>query len=116
MKKIFTLIFSLGMLTAAFAQEGGRHQRDYNVGSQNQSYGYKDHKDQTYQANPYSNHDNWGNNRGNESQRYDSRDDMRRWRDVREYNDNTFSKERYNHRAKHLRRQSIRLSFRFGKR
>jgi len=36
--------FSLGLLTAAFAQKGGRHQRDYNVGSQNQSYGYKDHQ------------------------------------------------------------------------
>jgi len=64
MKKIFTLIFSLGLLTAAFAQGGHRHQ-DYNSSnsSGNQSGYQGDQKKygngQGYQASPYSNPDNW---------------------------------------------------------
>jgi len=64
MKKIFTLIFSLGLLTAAFAQGGHRHQ-DYNSSnsSGNQSWYQGDQKKygngQGYQASPYSNPDNW---------------------------------------------------------
>lgn len=62
MKKIFTLIFSLGLITAAFAQGGSRHQ-EYKSGTStiNQSWNkggqQKYDRDKVYQASPYSKSD-----------------------------------------------------------
>jgi hypothetical protein len=120
MKKIFTLIFSMGLLTLAFAQ-GGRHHRDYNSngGFQSQSYGYQDHQPygngQIYQVSPYYNQDNWGNER-RDGDRYDNdgdRNDMRGWSYDRGYGDN-FDRRMYHHfHEQHWRRSRVSISFGF---
>jgi len=64
MKKIFALIFSLGLLTAAFAQQGRRQSYDdsyNNYGYQsspyqgNNGYGYQDPYNRNYQWNDREN-------------------------------------------------------------
>jgi len=125
MKKIFTLIFSMGLLTAAFAQ-GGRHHSDDNSngGFQNQSYGYQDHhrngNDQTYQTSPYSNQDNWGNDRRDgdrynndqtRGNRYGDRKDG--WSQGGGYRDN-FDRRMYRHfHEPQWKRSRVRISFGF---
>jgi hypothetical protein len=131
MKKIFTLIFSLGLLTAAFAQGGHRHQ-DHNSSnnSGNQSWSRGDQKkyanDQGYQASPYSNSDNWnyqsGDRRdehryGNEVNRDDfgKKDNMRGSFDNRRYNDRRFYKGMNNRHAQtYKRKPGLQIIFGFG--
>jgi len=131
MKKIFTLIFSLGLLTAAFAQ-GGHRDRNYNstISSGNQPWiqsGQKNYnKDQQYQATPYSNTDNWNyqstNDRRDEDgygkkvnsrKDFDGRDDMRG--DDHRFDDSRFSKgmnKRYS--ETYRRKPGLQISFGFG--
>jgi hypothetical protein len=132
MKKIFTLIFSLGLLTAAFAQGGHRH-RDYNSnnGSGNQSW-YQGNQqkygnDQRYQTTPYSNSDNWtyqSNDRRNE-QRYGNevnnrdgfgnRDNMRGSFDNSRFNDSRFYDGMNNrHSETYRRKPGLQIFFGFG--
>lgn len=131
MKKIFTLVFSLGLLTAAFAQ-GGHDSRNYNStnGSGNQSWrqgdqqGYKN--GQAYQAAPYSKSDNWNdqsNDQRNEH-RYDNdinhRDnfwnkDERRGSLGSRFNDSRFYKGmNYRHSEAHKRKPGLQISLSFG--
>jgi hypothetical protein len=132
MKKIFTLIFSLGLLTAAFAQGGHRHQ-DYNSSniSGNQSWSRGDQKkqgnDPGYQASPYSNSDNWDyqsmdrrneHRYGNDVDNRDAfgdRDDMRGRFDNSRFHDRRFYKEMNNrHSQTHRREQGLQIFFGFG--
>ncbi|HMG66614.1 MAG TPA: hypothetical protein VK588_02975 [Chitinophagaceae bacterium] len=108
MKKIFTLIFSLGLLTAAFAQGGSRHQDDKsNNSSGNQSWNKGDQQkyghDQVYQATPYSKWDkgNQSNDRidrdrngkaVNDRDRLGDRDDRKGSFDNRGSNDSKYYK------------------------
>ncbi|HEY1869729.1 MAG TPA: hypothetical protein VGG71_01655 [Chitinophagaceae bacterium] len=95
MKKIFTLVFSLGLLTAAFAQNG-QHQgnENRNGNSDKQSYAYQgDHhkysNDQGHQTSPYSNSDNWNyqsKDRKSED-RYDSKDNRNGYGDRNDIRD-----------------------------
>ena len=130
MKKIFTLIFSLGLLTAAFAQ-GGNHQRDYksNAGSGNQSWyqtGQKNYgSDQGYKTSNYGS-DNWNyrstddrkdkDGYGKEVESHDdfgSRDHMKSDND--RFDDKRFSKGMNKRRSETYRRKSgLQISFNFG--
>ena len=76
MKKIFTLIFSMGLLTAAFAQDGHRRDNNRADGVVNPSYGNKsDNKDRgagkSYATTPFMKSNAWDSQltRG-----YDSKD------------------------------------------
>ena len=127
MKKIFTLVFSLGLLTAAFAQ-GGQHDRNYNsnIALGNQSWYQGDRQnhmnDQQYHATPYSNSDNWkyqSNDRIDEHgygnvvytrDDFKDRDDMRRGSDVRR-----FDKGMHTRYSKIIKRKpGLQISFSFG--
>jgi len=127
MKKIFTLIFSLGLLTAAFAQ-GGHRNRDYNSNSSsgNQSWVQGDQKqygnDQERKIIPYSNSDDWKyqpNDRrnGNEENRdgFGDTDDMR-WRsDNSRFEEKRFSKGINNrHFETYRRKPALQIFFGFG--
>jgi hypothetical protein len=130
MKKIFTLIFSLGLLTAAFAQ-GGHHQRDYNsnIGSGNQSWSQNDQKnfedDQRYQATPYSNSNDWNYQSKDQKDQYGygkevkthddfgGRDHMKSDND--RFDDKRFSKGMNKRHSETYRRKSgLQISFDFG--
>ena len=132
MKKIFTLIFSLGLLTAAFAQ-GGHRQREYNSshGSGNQTTYQGDHqKYGTYQGQqtmPYSNSDNWNyqsNDRTNEHRYgkevnnldgFGDRDDMRRRSGNSGFNDKRFSKGiNKRHSETYKRKPGLQIFFALG--
>ena len=116
MKNIFSLIFSVGLMTAAFAQGGHRH-RDYNSSgaSQNQSYNYQDYhrygQDQTYQADQRG----WDNDRRDEKRHvnWSSYGDRHRFNE--DYDGDRVGRERFNHheRARHWKRQRARLFFGF---
>jgi len=130
MKKFFTLVFSLGLLTAAFAQDG--HHRDYNSrsGAGNQSWVQGDQKkygnDQEYKFTPYSSSDNWkyqsndGRNEhysGNVVHKragFRDRDDMRGNFDNSILNDKRFYNGVKNHHSESYRKKTglqIFLSF-----
>src|SRR5665213_2207228 len=69
MKKIFTLIFSLGLLTSAFAQSEHRQQKQpQGNGYQTSQYSRNGHQDKN-SSNTYSNvRDNQWNNKDNRDQ------------------------------------------------
>jgi len=129
MKKIFTLIFSLGLLTAAFAQDG-HHDRNYNssIVSGNQSWYQGDQKnnDHHYQAAPYSKSDSWNYQSTNERRdkygygnEVDSRHDLEGKDDMRgndrQFDDRRFSKGMNKHHSETYRRKSrLQISFDFG--
>jgi len=131
MKKIFTLIFSLGLLTAAFAQ-GGHHRQDYNStnSSGNQSWYPGDQKkygnDQGYQAAPYSNSDNWNyqsmdrrNERryGKEESNRDgfgNRDDMRGSFENRRFSDRFYKRMNKHHSQPYRRQQGLQIFLGLG--
>ncbi|MFI5188184.1 MAG: hypothetical protein ACHQF0_15740 [Chitinophagales bacterium] len=109
MKKIFTLIFSLGLLTTAFAQGGHRHpdSNSNNSWGNQSSYQHDQQKNgnnQGYQAAPYSNSDNWNyqsnnrrddnryGNKVNNRDGFEGRDDMRGSFDNSRFNDGRFYK------------------------
>jgi len=115
MKTIFTLLFSLGLLTTAFAQDG-RHHRDF---SQSPSYGYQGYgNNPMYQAIPYANGDDWYNNRREEDRfdrwnSYGDGDNLRRR--FRDRDDDHDRMERWHHDYdRHWRRHRRELSISFG--
>jgi hypothetical protein len=124
MKKFFTLVISLGLLTAAFAQDG--HHRDYNSnsGSGNQSWVQGNQKkygtDHEYGSIPYSNSRDWNSNdrrSGNEVNKRDGfdRDDMRGSFDNSRLNGKRIYKEVNNPHSKTYRRKpGLQIFFRFG--
>ena len=67
MKKIFTLLFSLGILTSVFAQSGHHDDRDRSGNSDGSGYSQYTH----VQAPDYSDHDRFDRNDNNH---YDRRD------------------------------------------
>jgi hypothetical protein len=131
MKKFFTLVFSLCLLTVAFAQDG--HHRDYNSnrGSGNQSWVQGDQKkywtDQDYKTTPYSNSDNWkyqsndgrnehySGNVVNKRDGFGDRDDMRGNFDNSRFNGKRFDKGMNNRHAKTYRKKpGLQIVFGFG--
>jgi hypothetical protein len=105
MKKLFTLLFSVGLVTAVFAQSGDRHRNDsrsndnrdpsspYSNNNNNQSgYPGQYSKEDSYDGNPQ-----W-NERGNDNQFARSRERQARQR----YEMMMMrSRERYNHQRRH---------------
>jgi hypothetical protein len=134
MKKIFTLVFSLGLLTAAFAQ-GGHRQQDYNSnnGSVKQSWYQGDQQkfrnDQSYQAKPNSTSDNWNyqsNDRGkdqhfgnqvNDRDGFGDKKGMGRSFDKDRFNDRRFHKRMNNRYSETYRsKPGLEISLSFGSR
>jgi hypothetical protein len=64
MKKIFTLLFAVGFLTAINAQSGTRDNRDNRDNQQNGQWGNNQDKDVVGNNNRYDNDDRYDNNFG----------------------------------------------------
>lgn len=126
MKKIFTLIFSMGLLTAAFAQDGHRHDDNRDNGIVNPSYGYQGDHDRgtnkSYRTTPFMNSNTWDSQltrdrdlRGDNDFRFnddrrdwsyrDRHDDFRTQRHMR----NKYSRKHY------MTSTGFQLSFGFGR-
>jgi hypothetical protein len=112
MKKIFTFIFSMGLLTAAFAQDG--HRRDNNRDNVivNPSYGYQSGNhdrgaNRSYGTTPFKNSNAWDSqltrdhdSKGGKDFRFN--DDRRDWSYRDRHDDRIFQKHMRNrHSRKH---------------
>jgi len=127
MKKIFTLVFSVCLLTVAFGQDGHSN-GDYSSrnGQANQSWYQGDRQnhtnDQRYQATPYSNSDNWkyqSNDQINEhgyGNEVKNRDDFRNRDDMRSrFDGRRFDRGRYSRYSKtNKKKPGLQIFFSFG--
>jgi hypothetical protein len=127
MKKIFTLIFSMGLLTAAFAQDGHRRDNNRDNGSANPSYGYQsDNHDRatnkSYGTTPFMNSNTWDSQLTRDRDSRDGKDfrfndDRRDWSYGDRHDD--FRSQRHM-RNKHSRKYhtastGFQISFGFGR-
>jgi hypothetical protein len=96
MKKIITLLFSVGLATAVFAQTGDRHRND------SRSY------DNSYQSSPYSNNDQYSypDQYRNEDQ-YNMNERWNGWEDHNQFNRRQrMARQRYEYEMMMRRRQA----------
>ena len=98
MKKIITLLFSVGLATAVFAQSGDRHRNDYRS------------NDNSYQSSPYSNNDQYSypdQYRNEDQYNSNSQWNERGYYNQFERNRQRMARQRYEYEMMMRRRQAL---------